>query len=88
MKKNEVLSSKLDFVLKENDSLKNKIISISKELELISNENKFFKNDLNLHVCHASPSSVPIACSTSSSHIENDICMLKKNVDCLGFTLS
>ena len=43
------------------------------------------------HVCHAtiiSPSSVPIACSTSSSKVENDITMLKKSVDCLGSTLS
>ena len=30
----------------------------------------------------------PIACSTSSSIIENDICALKKSVDYLGSTLS
>ena len=33
LKKNEKLSSKVDFVLKENDSLKMKIASISKDLE-------------------------------------------------------
>ena len=44
------------------------------------------------HICH-----VPIAsftsdkhnaCSTLSSNIKNDICVLKKSVDCLGSTLS
>jgi len=73
LKKNEVLSSKLVFILKENDSLKNKIISISKDLDLISNENKTLKNDMDSHVCHASvasPSSISLACSTSSSIIE------------------
>ena len=87
MKKNEGLSSKLDFVIKENEFLKNKIASISKDLDLISKENISLKNDLDTHVCHASvasPSSVTIACSTSSSNIENDINILKKNVDCLG----
>ena len=91
LKKNDVLSSKLFFILKENDSLKNKIISISKELDLISNENKSLKNDLSSHVCHASiasSSSLPIACSTLSSSIKNDICILKKSVDYLGSTLS
>ena len=91
LKKNEVLSSKLYFVLKENESLKNKIVSILKELDLVSKENISLKNDLSSHVCHASiasPSSVTIACSTSSSIIENDITMLKKSVDCLGSTLS
>ena len=81
LKKNEVLSSKLDFVVKENQSLKNKIASISKELDLISNENKSLKNDLSSHVCHASvasSSSIPIACSPSSSIIVNDINILKK----------
>ena len=56
----------------------------------MSNENVSLKNDLDSHVCHASVashSSSPIAC-TSSSMIENDICMLKKRVDYLGFTLS
>ena len=89
LKKNETLTSKLDFVLKENEYLKNKIISISKDLDLMSNENISLKNDLDSHVCHAyvpSSSSTSIACT--SSEIENDICMLKKSVDCLGSTLS
>ena len=88
LKKNETLTSKLNFVIKENESLKNKIVSISKELELISHENKSLKNDLDSHVCHASIASPCIACSTSSSMIENDICLLKKSVDYLGSTLS
>ena len=33
-------------------------------------------------------SSKHVACSTFSSSIKNDICMMKKSVDCLGFTLS
>ena len=81
----------LVFVLKENDSLKTKIISISKKLDLISSKNKSLKNDLDTHVCDASiasPSSVSIVCSTSSSMIENDICALKKSVDCFCSTLS
>ena len=88
-KKNEKLSSKLIFILKENDSLKKKIDLISKELEDCLKKNVSLKNDLSTHVCHASvasPSS-PIAC-TSSSKIDNDICLLKKSVDCLGSTLS
>ena len=66
-----------------------KIVSISKELDFMSNKNVSLKNDLFSHVCHASvaSSSLPIAC-TSSSLIENDISMLKKSVDCLGSTLS
>jgi len=90
LKKNEALSSKVDFVVKENDSLKNKIDLISKELKDYLNENKTLKNDLDSLVCHASivsPPSVSIACTTSSI-IKNDICMLKKSVDCLGSTLS
>ena len=89
LKKNKVISSKLDFVLKENESLKNKIASISKELEMVSKKNISLQNDLSAHVCHASvaSSSLPIAC-TSSSRIDNDICLLKKSVDCLGSTLS
>ena len=91
-RKNEVLSSKLEIILKENNSLKNKIILISKELDLISNENKSLKNDLSSHVCHIScapsTSDKHVACSTSSSILENDICALKKSVDCLSFTLS
>ena len=69
---------------------KKKISSISKELDLVSKKNTYLKNDLDTHVCHASialSSNVSIAC-TSSSIIENDICMLKKSVDCLGFILS
>ena len=57
-----------------------------RDRDLVSKKNKSLKNDLSSHVCHASPSSIPIACSTSSSIIENDICMLKKSVDCLGST--
>jgi len=72
--------------------LKNKIVLISKELEFASNENISLKNDLASHSCHGSiviPSiDKHIACSTSSSSINNDICMLKKSVDCLGSTLS
>ena len=89
LKKNEKLSSKVDFVLKENDSLKMKIASISKDLEDCLKKNIVLKNDMSTHVCHArivSPSS-PIAYSTSSL-IKNDISMLKKNMDCLGSTLS
>ena len=89
-KKNENLSLKLDFVIKENESLKMKIISISKELDWVSKNNISLKNDIDSHVCHASVashSSSPIAC-TSSSRIDNDTCLLKKSVDCLGSTLS
>ena len=50
-KKNEVLSSILEIVLKKNQSLKNKIAS--KELDLISKENISLKNDFSSHVCHA-----------------------------------
>jgi len=71
--------------------LKNKIILISKELDLVSKEKVSLKNDFDALVCHVSIASSSIdkhfACSTSSS-IKNDICVLKKNVDCLGFTLS
>ena len=91
MKKNEVLSSKLEIVLKENNSLKNKIALISKELDLVSKENTSLKNNLDSHICYAtiaSSYSVSIAYSTSSSNDENDIIMLKKSVDCLGSTLS
>ena len=81
MKKNKVLPSKLDFVLKENDSLKIKIVLISKELDLVSKENISLKNDFASHSCHESTVLPPIdknACSTSSSSIDNDICILKK----------
>ena len=61
-------------------------------MKLISlQKNWFLQNDLDSHVCHASvasSSSTPIACSTLSSSIENDINVLKKSVDCLGSTLS
>ena len=61
-------------------------------MNLVSNENKFFKNDLSSHVCHISsaPSTTGkhVACSTSFSIIENDICALKKSIDCLGSTSS
>ena len=50
------------------------------------------KNDLSSHVCHISnPSSSSDkhdTCSTLSLSIENDICTLKKSVDCLGSILS
>ena len=91
LKKNDILSSRLDFVLKENDSLKNKIVLISKELECISLEKDSLKNDFDSHVCHATIDSSSIdknAYSTSSSTTENDICKLKNNVDCLGSTVS
>ena len=86
LKKNENLSSKLDFVVKKNDYLKNKIDLISKDLDVSLNENKKLKINMDSHVCHASVashSSSHIAC-TSSSRIDNDICLLKKSVDCLG----
>ena len=91
--KNKIISisKELDLVSNKNVSLKNKIELISKELEVCLNENKSLKNDLDSHVYHASiasPSSIPIACSTSSSIIKNDICALKKSVNCLGSTLS
>ena len=69
--------------------LKNKIASISKELDLVSKENIFLKNNFSSHVFHATiASSSSVACSTLSSSIKNDICLLKKSVDCLGSTLS
>jgi len=91
LKNNKVLSSKLDLVLKENIALKNEIDFISKELDLVLNKNKSLKNNIDFHVCHANiatTSSTPIACSTLSSSIENDINDLKRSVDCLGSTLS
>ena len=92
LKKNKVISSKsskLDFVVKENNSLKIKIDSISKDLEICLKKNEFLKNKIDSHVCHARVVShtSPIACHTSSL-IENDISMLKKSVDCLGSILS
>ena len=61
-------------------------------MDLVSNENKSLKNYLSSHICHIPIASSSIdkhvACSTSSSIIKNDICALKKSVDCLGSTLS
>ena len=79
-KKNKVITSKLECVVKENDSLKIKIASISKDLEVYLKKNESLNNSIDTHVCHAriaSPSS-SIACHTSSL-IENDISMLKKS---------
>ena len=39
VKKNKILSSKLNSILKENETLKNKIVLISKELDLVSKKN-------------------------------------------------
>ena len=71
--------------------MKNKIVLISNELDLVSKENISLKNDFFSHSCHDSiviPVCNKNACSTCSSIIENDICMLKKSVDFLGLTLS
>ena len=89
LKKNEFLSSKLDFVLNSNDSLERVINFITKELDICVKKNNSLKNDISSHVCHARVVSprTPIAC-TSSSRINDDICLLKKSVDCLGSTLS
>ena len=60
-------------------------------MDLVSKKNISLKNNIDTHVCHASvasPSSVSLACSTSSSMTENDTCVLKKSVDCLGSSLS
>ena len=89
VKHNEILSSKLDFTFKENLTLKNDIDSITRELDLVLIKNKSLQKEID--VCHAnvaSCSSTPIACSTLSSNIENDILVLKKSVDSLGSTLS
>jgi len=90
LKKNEKLSSKIDFVLKENVDLKNKIISISNELNACLEKNIVLHNKINAHVCHASVASssrLPNAC-ISSSKINDDICLIKKRLDCLGSTMS
>ena len=89
-RKNENLSSKVDFVLKENVALKNKITSISKDLDVCLKKNEFLQNKIDSHVCHARVVShtSPIACSTLSSSVKNDINILKKSMDCLGSTLS
>ena len=83
------MTSKVNFVLKENDSLKIKIASISKDLEDCLKKNIVLKNKIDARVCHARVVShtSPIACHTSSL-IDNDISILKKSVDCLGSTLS
>ena len=74
------------------NSLKSKIASISKELDLVSKKNSSLKNDFDTHVCHVPiPSSFidkHIGCSTLSSSIKNNIYTLNKSVDCLGSTLS
>ena len=66
------------------------IVLISKELECVS-----LKNDFASHSYHTSialspndTNCVSHACSTSSSSIDNDICILKKSVDCLASTLN
>ena len=91
LKKNETLSSKLDRVLKENNSLKNKIALISKELNFVSKKNISLKNNFSSYSCHApidsSSHDKNSVCSTSFS-IQNEICVLKKSVDCLSSTLS
>ena len=49
---------------------------ITKELDLVLKKNESLKIDIDSHVCHASIASsscTPIACSTLSSTIENDI---------------
>ena len=65
---------------------------ISKELEFVSKENSSLKNDFDAHVCHVPIASSfidkHVACSTSSSIFENDICALKKSINCLGSTLN
>ena len=89
LKKNKAITLKLDFVVKENDSLKIKIALISKDLEVCLKRNESLKINIDSHVCHASVASspiLPIACT--SSKIENDISLLKKSVDCLASTLS
>ena len=53
LKKNENLSSKVDFTLKENVALKNKIISISNNLDVCLKKNDVLKNKIDAHVCHA-----------------------------------
>ena len=58
-------------------------------------ENISLKNNFASHSCHAPIASsscdkniVSLACSTSSSSIDNDICILKKSGDCLSSTFS
>ena len=58
----------------------------------VSKENSSLKNDFDAHVCHVPIASSSIdkhvGCSAMFSSVNNDICMLKKSVDCLGSTLS
>ena len=73
---NKILFSKLEIILKENNSLKNKMALISKELKFVSKENTSLKNDLASHSCHDSiviPSIDKNTCSTFSSIIKNEI---------------
>ena len=58
-----------EIVLKENDSLKTKIVLKEKE--------KISKKKNSSSYAHV-----------SSSKINDDICILKKSIDCLGSTLS
>ena len=69
--------------------MKNKIISISNELNVCLDKNIVLQNKIDAHVCHVRVVShtSPIACSTSSL-IENDINLIKKKMDCLGSTMS
>ena len=46
------LSSKIDFILKENVALKNKIISISNDLNVCLDKNIVLQNKIDAHVCH------------------------------------
>ena len=68
--------------------MKNKIVLISKEFESTSLKNITLKNNFDSYVCHATITSSSCekkfashACTTSSSIIENDICLLKKSVN-------
>ena len=94
LNKNKILKNKNDYenVLKKNEALSSKLGFILKELDLVSKKNSSLKNDFDTHVCHVLSASSSIdkhvGCSTLSSCIKNDICMLKKSVDCLGSTLS
>ena len=67
--------------------MKNKIISISNDLNVCLKKNDVLQNKIDAHVCHARVVPSPNAC-TSSFRINDDICLLKKSVDCLGSTLS
>ena len=59
---------------------------------MVSKKNKSLKNNIDSHIFHtpidSSSINKHVSCSTSSSNIKNDICMLKKSVDYLGSTLS